>query len=82
MTASHIVSLQRSAGSAIVRGELSELSEAERTEALQSSMSYYPDDLLVVGWIAALVYKAPEGAAPSIELLEYMPTPTAGISAL
>ncbi len=58
----------------IVRGELLPLAESERNEALQSSMSYYPDDLLVVGWIAALVYDTPEGAAPAIELLEYANT--------
>jgi len=74
MTAAHILSLHGAQVAQIVRGELSELSEAERTEALQSSMSYYPDDLLVVGWIAALVYDSPEGAAPSIELLEYANT--------
>ncbi len=55
----------------IIRGELAPLAEAERNEALQSSMSYYPNDLLVVGWIAALVYDTPEGAEPAIQLLEY-----------
>ena len=50
------------------------MSEAERNEVLQSSMSYYPGDLLVVGWVAALVYDTPEGAAPAIELLEYANT--------
>jgi hypothetical protein len=34
-------------------------------------MSYYPNDLLVVGWSAALLYDTPEGAAPIIQLLEY-----------
>jgi hypothetical protein len=58
----------------IVRGELAPLAEAERAEALQASMSYYPDDLLVVGWIAALVYDTPEGGVPAIQLLEYANT--------
>jgi hypothetical protein len=40
----------------IVRGESQALSEPERNEALQSSLSYYPNDMLVVGWVAALVY--------------------------
>jgi len=55
----------------IVRGESGPLSEAERTDALQSSLSYYPTDLLVVGWVAAFVYDTPEGAEPAIQLLEY-----------
>ena len=41
---------------------------------LASSLSYYPSDLLVVGWLAALVYDNPEGAAPLIQLLEYANT--------
>lgn len=55
----------------LVRGDAQALSEAERNEALQSSMSYYPDDLLVVGWVAAFVYDTPEGAVPTMQLLEY-----------
>lgn len=55
----------------IVRGEEIRLSPAERNEVLQSSMSYYPADLLVVGWVAAFVYDTPHAAQPTIELLEY-----------
>ena len=55
----------------IVRGDSTRLSEGECREVLQSSLSYYPTDLLVVGWVAALVYDTPEGAAPTIQLLEY-----------
>jgi hypothetical protein len=55
----------------IARGDSQPLSASERREALQSSMSYYPNDLLVVGWVAALIYDTPEGAAPAIQLLEY-----------
>ncbi len=55
----------------IVRGELAPLSENECKEVLQSSLSYYPNDLLVAGWVAALVYDTPQGAAPTIQLLEY-----------
>lgn len=58
----------------IVRGDLGPLAPAERDEALQSSMSYYATDLMVVGWIAALVYDTPEGAAPANQLLEYANT--------
>jgi hypothetical protein len=55
----------------IIRGESTPLSDSERNDALQTSLSYYPNDLLVVGWVAALVYDTPQGAAPAIELLEY-----------
>ena len=58
----------------IVRGESGPLSEAERADVLQSSMSYYPSDLVVVGWVAALVYDTPESAVPAIQLLEYANT--------
>ena len=55
----------------IVRGDSMRLSEGECKEVLQSSLSYYPSDLLVVGWVAALVYDTPEGAAATMQLLEY-----------
>ena len=55
----------------IVRGEEALLSPAEEQEVLQASMSYYPDDLLVVGWVASFVYDDDFSAAPTIELLEY-----------
>jgi hypothetical protein len=58
----------------IVRGETTPLSDAERQEVLQSSISYYPTDLLVPGWTAALIYDSVEGAAPTIQLLEYANT--------
>lgn len=58
----------------IVRGESGPLAPAERADALQSSLSYYPTDLLVVGWLAALVYDTPQGAAPAMQLLEYANT--------
>ena len=71
MTASAMLSSHGDHIAQIVRGELLPLSEAERAEALQSSMSYYPTDLIVVGWVGALVYDTPDGAAPAIQLLEY-----------
>ena len=60
--------------SQVIRGEALPLSLAEQREVLSSSMSYYPTDLLVVGWLAAIVYDTPQGAAPVIELLEYANT--------
>jgi hypothetical protein len=58
----------------IVRGESGPLAEGECSEALQASLSYYPTDLLVTGWVAAFVYDTAEGAAPTIQLLEYANT--------
>ena len=55
----------------IVRGERANFSGAELHEILESRMSYYETDLLVVGWTAALVYDTPAGAAPTLQLLEY-----------
>ncbi|HVW83205.1 MAG TPA: hypothetical protein VHB50_00925 [Bryobacteraceae bacterium] len=73
-TAAEMLALHRGEIARIVRGESRTLSEAEAAEALQSSMSYYPSDLLVVGWVAALIYDTPDGAAPALELLEYANT--------
>lgn len=58
----------------LVRGESLSLSDAERQEVLQSSISYSQTDLLVVGWTGALVYGSLEGAAATIQLLEYANT--------
>jgi hypothetical protein len=58
----------------IVRGEQEELSSGETEEILGSRLSYYPDDLLVVGWSAAFIYDTAEDAAPTIQLLEYANT--------
>jgi hypothetical protein len=55
----------------IVRGEELRLSANERQEVLTGSMSYYPQDLLVVGWVAAFVCDSAAGAGPTIDLLEY-----------
>jgi hypothetical protein len=74
MTAAGMLATRGGEIAQIVGGDSLPLAEAERTEALQSSMSYYPNDLLVVGWVAALVYDTPEGAAPAIQLLEYANT--------
>ncbi len=55
----------------ILRGEQAPLSRAENDDTLQSSLSYYPNDLVAVGWNAALVYDTPAGAPTSIQILEY-----------
>ena len=58
----------------VVRGERARFSASEKAEILESRMSYYDTDLLVVGWTAALVYDTVEGAAPTMQLLEYANT--------
>jgi len=55
----------------IVRGETAALSEGERQEILQSRISYYPNDLAVIGWNAAFIYDTPAGAETAIQLLQY-----------
>ncbi len=71
LTAPELISAHGVEIAQIVRGESQPLSESERNEILQSSLSYYPSDLLLVGWVAALVYDTAAGAAPTIQLLEY-----------
>ena len=56
MTGSGMLAAKGAQIAQIVRGESGPLADTERGEALQSSLSYYPGDLLVVGWVAALVY--------------------------
>jgi len=60
--------------SQVIRGENEPLSEIEQKEVLSSSLSYYPSDVLVLGWLAALVYDTREGADPLIQLVEYANT--------
>ncbi|HTW59975.1 MAG TPA: hypothetical protein VMD99_17750 [Terriglobales bacterium] len=55
----------------VVRGEMSQLSEGERQEVLQSRISYYPNDLAVIGWNAAFIYDTAAGAETAIQLLQY-----------
>jgi hypothetical protein len=57
--------------SQIVRGENLVLSDDERREVLQSAMSYYPNDLAVLGWNAAFVYDSAAGSETTMQLLEY-----------
>ena len=47
------------------------LSDGERQEILQSRISYYPNDLAVIGWNAAFIYDNHAGAETAIQLLQY-----------
>jgi len=55
----------------VVRGESAVLSDGERSEVLQSAMSYYPNDVAVLGWNAAFVYDSVSGSETTMQLLEY-----------
>jgi hypothetical protein len=71
VTADELLSRHGDQIAQLVRGDSESLSDGERREALRASMSYFPDDLLVVGWVAAFVYDTQEGAEPTMQLLEY-----------
>lgn len=58
----------------ILRGENTELARSESADALQASLSYYPNDLVVVGWNAAVICDTPAGADTSVQILEYANT--------
>ena len=70
-TAEDLLTTQGSRIAQVVRGETATLSESERAEILQSRISYYPNDLAVIGWNAAFIYDTPTGAETAIQLLQY-----------
>src|ERR1700733_1410337 len=55
----------------VVRGDTGNLAESECNEVLQSRISYYANDLAVIGWNAAFIYDSTSGAETAIQLLEY-----------
>jgi hypothetical protein len=55
----------------VVRGDRTRLSDGECAEVLHSQISYYAQDLAVIGWNAAFVYDSSAGAETAIQLLEY-----------
>ncbi|HTR23868.1 MAG TPA: hypothetical protein VMI10_07775 [Terriglobales bacterium] len=70
-SASDLLAAQGGRIAQIVRGENNPLSDGERQEILQSRISYYPNDLVVIGWNGAFIYDTAAGAEPAIQLLEY-----------
>ncbi len=70
-SASDLLAAQGGYISQVVRGETQPLSDGERQEILQSRISYYPNDLVVIGWNAAFIYDSPSGAETAIQLLQY-----------
>ena len=55
----------------VVRDDRLPLSEGECTEVLHSQISYYANDVAVIGWNAAFLYDSTVGAETAIQLLEY-----------
>ena len=55
----------------VVRGDRMRLSEGECAEVLHAQISYYAQDLSVIGWNAAFLYDSSAGAETAIQLLEY-----------
>jgi hypothetical protein len=55
----------------LIRGETSSLAQKSVEEALQSSLSYYASDLVVVGSHGAFVYDGAEDASAVTQILEY-----------
>src|SRR3982074_2241994 len=51
----------------LVRRGRSPLSAAEGAEILRDALSYYPTDLIVAGWAAALVYDKPDATSTIID---------------
>ena len=70
-SAAGLLAAERGRIAQIVRGETVPLSDGECQEILQSQISYYPNDLTVIGWNAAFIYDNQAGAEPTIQLLEY-----------
>ena len=70
-SAEQLLAAERGRIAQIVRGETVPLSDGECQEILQSRISYYPNDLTVIGWNAAFLYDNQAGAETAIQLLEY-----------
>src|SRR6202167_5815079 len=70
-TASELLANQGGRIAQIVRGENVPLSVGEQQEIIQSTISYYPNDLAVISWNGAFLYDSTAGAETVIQLLEY-----------
>src|SRR5215475_938611 len=69
--AAQLLSSCRAQIAQVVRGENAALSEDEMREVVQSALSYYPNDLAVLGWNAAFVYDSAAAWETALQLLEY-----------
>jgi len=69
-TAKELVEKHRSTLASILRSEAEELDESEINGALNDSVSYFSDDIVIVDWNAAFVYDSRE-AFDTFDVLEY-----------
>jgi hypothetical protein len=67
-----LISQHGSSIAQVVRGDTGQLAESECNEVMQSRISYYANDLTVIGWNAAFLYDSTPGAETAIQLLEYV----------
>ncbi len=74
LTAEQLVQERGGEIAQMVRGEEFPLSSTECREVLQSTMSYYPTDLLVLGWVGAFIYDHRPAVGSTMDLLEYANT--------
>jgi hypothetical protein len=70
-TVSELIQQHGSRIAQVVRGDTGQLADSEINEVLQSRISYYANDLTVIGWNAAFLYDSTTGAETAIQLLEY-----------
>jgi hypothetical protein len=70
-TADELVSLHGEELVQLIRGETLSLASKSREETLQSALSYYSSDLILVGAHGSVVYDGPEDAAEVTQILEY-----------
>ncbi len=71
VNAAELVEAHRGEIAQLVRGESTPLASRVSEEVLQSGLSYYPTDLVVVGSSAGLVCDRPEDVAATMQVLEY-----------
>lgn len=69
--AAELLEAHRAEIAQLLRGESTPLASRVSEEVLQSGLSYYPTDLVVVGSSAALVWDKPEDVVATIQVLEY-----------
>jgi hypothetical protein len=74
VTAQELLETHRAELAALILGENRPLALSEQHDVLRTHFAYYEEELVVVGWEAALVYDASGGAAPVEDILEFANT--------
>jgi hypothetical protein len=70
-TATELLSAHASEIAQLIRGEVTPVAPRIVEDTAETSLSYYPSDLVVIGPSAALVYDRPEDATATSYVLEY-----------